>query len=203
MAQATFKLPRKISDLIERTREIIAKLIANVAVYATPNPTAMALSALVDTLALSYQAALKGGTDKKFQMNLDKKAVKANMMGLLGYIQTTSEGDPDKINLVADVKKNPSPKGLLPAPGNVRAKYGEHEGEIDFLWKGVPGRSTYSMQINDTPGDDSKWTDSGFTGKTKFTASGLISGHKYGFRVATVSSAGISGWSDPSLHKAN
>ncbi|MEP7169029.1 MAG: fibronectin type III domain-containing protein [Bacteroidota bacterium] len=203
MAQATFKLPRNISDLLERVKEIIGKLIANAVVYVTPNPTTIVLNSLVANLEKSHQAALKGGTDKKFQMNLDKKALKDNMTGLLGYIQTTSGGDPDKINLVADVKKKPSPKGLLPAPGNVRSDYGKHDGEIIFRWDGVAGRSMYTMQFSDTPGDDSKWTDVGFTGKLSYTAKGLISGKQYSFRVATISTAGISGWSDPSIHKAN
>jgi hypothetical protein len=203
MAQATFKLPRNISDLIERVKEIIGKVTANIAIYATPNPTVIVLTGLVSDLETSYQAALKGGTDKKFQMNLDKKALKDNMTGLLGYIQTTSGGDPDKINLVAYVKKKASPKGVLPQPGNVRSDYGVHDGEIIFRWDGVKGRTMYSIQFTDTPGDDSKWTDAGFTGKTKYTVEGLVSGKQYGLRVATISAAGISGWSDPSFHKAN
>ena len=203
MAQATFKLPGNVSKLIEKVKDIIAKVTANAAVYVTPNPTTVTLDGLVKALEISYQAALKGGTDKKFQMNLDKKALKDNMAGLLGYIQTTSGGDPDKINLVADVKKKPSPKGLLPAPTNVRGVYGKHDGEIIFRWDGVTGRGMYTMQFTDTPGDDSKWTDAGFTGKRNYTASGLTSGKQYGFRIATISTAGISGWSDASLHKAN
>ncbi len=202
MSQATFKLSNTVSKLIAQVREIMVKFIANVLVYATPNPSMATLKTLTDNLEASEGAAMKGGTDKTKQMNLDKKLVKDNMAGLLGYTQSTSGGDAAKINLVANVKKQSSPKGLLPAPTDVRSIYGEHEGEILFRWKGVVGKSTYVMQFNDTPGDDTKWKEIGFTGKTNYNASGLVSGKMYSFRIATVSAAGISGWSNVSSHKA-
>lgn len=205
MATATFRLARKsIPVIIEKVREFIAKLIVNVAAYPTPNPPALTLTAQVDNLENSYQAAIRGGTDKKAMMNLDKQKLLVSMSLEQGYIQTTSGGDPDRILLVCDVKKPGEPAGILPPPQNMRSAYGKHEGEIIVRWKGVPKRTSYKLQINRTPNDDTRWEDvvDGLTGKRRFVVSGLVSGANYGFRVATVSSEGIGGWSDPTYHKA-
>jgi hypothetical protein len=206
MAKVTFRLSGKsISDIIQMVRLIIVKIIANVAVYATPNPPTATLTTQVDDLEAKHEAALKGGTDKKALQQIAKTTLLNSMSTLQGYIQTTSGGDAVKILLVADVKHSGSPVGLLPAPVNVRGAYGEHEGEVIFRWNGVPKRSGYKMQVNHSPMDDTKWVDLAdpLTGKTFVEIDGLVSGNKYGFRVATFNSAGISGWSNAAYHKAN
>jgi len=205
MATATFKLfGLPIPALIEKVRDVIAKLTANIAVYATPNPTVIVLKAQADALELSYQKAINGGKDKKAQMRLDKEKLLQSMSILLAYVQTTSGGDAAKILLVADLKDPRSPVGLLPPPSNVRSTYGVHEGEITVRWDGVPKRSIYKVQRNDTPNDDTQWRDlpNGLTGKIHFSTNSMVSGGMYGFRVATVSSDGIGGWSDPTYHRA-
>jgi hypothetical protein len=203
MSQVTFKLSGKsISSIIEIVREILGKVVANVAVYATPNPPVLTITGHVDTLETSYQAALKGGRDKKAIMRLDRQRVMQDMSVLQAYIQTTSEGDADKILLVADVKKNPSPVGILSAPANLRAAFGYHDGEVITRWGGIPKRLIYKLGINDTPGDETKWTELASTTKNRYEVKGLISGHIYAFRVATVSVEGMGAWSSPIQHKA-
>src|SRR5258707_14143497 len=103
MATAIFKLfGLPIPVLIEKVRDVIANLIAIVAVYATPNPTVIILKAQTDALELSYQKAINGGKDKKAQMRLDQQTLMHSMSILQAYIQTTSGGDAAKIILVAD-----------------------------------------------------------------------------------------------------
>ena len=203
MSQVPFKLAGKsISVVIEIVREILGKVVANIAVYATPNPPVLTITGHVDALELSYQAALKGDRVKKAIMRLDRQRVMQDMSVLQAYVQTTSEGDADKILLVADVKKNPSPVGILQPPAKLRAVFGLHDGEIITRWGGVSKRLIYKLEINDTPGDETKWADLAATTKNRFEVKGLISGHIYSFRVATVSVEGMGSWSDPILHKA-
>ncbi|MEO5571621.1 MAG: fibronectin type III domain-containing protein [Bacteroidia bacterium] len=159
----------------------------------------------MDDLETKHEEALTGGSDKKEFMYLARQTMLNSMSSLEGYVQSVSGGDPAKILLIADVKRTGSPVGLLPPPSNVRSVYGKQEGEIIFRWKGVPGRSRYKMQINRTPMDDNRWEDltDSLTGKTNKTVDGLTTGSNYGFRVATFNTAGISGWSDPSFHRAS
>lgn len=203
MALATFKLRGKsVPVVIEKVRDIISKLTANILVYATPVPTTIVLTAAVDKLEDAYQAAINGGKDKKAQMRIYLEELLVLMSTLQGYVQSTSAGDSLKILLVADVKKERSPIGILPPPANVRGTYGNHEGEIIFRWAGVPSRTQYLMQLNPTPADDSKWEELGLTGKVRAVTDKLTSGQTYGFRVAAISSAGIGGWSDVAMQKA-
>ncbi len=203
MAQVTFRLSKKsVSDIIERVREILGKLVANIATYATPNPTVITINGHVDDLEVSYQAALAGGTDKKAIMRLDRARVMQDMSILQAYIQTTSGGNADKILLVADVKKNPSPVGILSFPAKLRAVFGLHDGEVILRWGGVSKRLIYKVQVNPTPGDETKWEDLVSTTKNRYVAAGLTSGQMYAFRVATMSVEGLGAWSPPIAHKA-
>ncbi len=115
------------------------------------------------------------------------------MSALLGYVQTTSGGDPDKINLVANVKREACSLGLLEAPGNLRSNFGQHTGEIIFRWNDVKKHKMYTLQLSDTLGDDTKWTNAGFTGKLSYLSKELESSREYAFRVGTISTTGING----------
>jgi hypothetical protein len=202
---AVLKISAKpVPFIIEKVRTIILMLTGN-ANYTTPNPTLATLTAQTNNLDKSYQLAINGGKDKKAQMRIDLQTLKMSLNILLAYVQTTSGGDEAKIlSSGFEVKRKRTPVGILPPPPNVRCDYGKHEGEVIVRHDGVPQRMLYKYQSNDTIGDDSKWQDlpDGLTGKKSIVAGGLTSGKNYGFRVATISAAGISGWSDPSFHKA-
>ena len=58
------------------------------------------------------------------------------------------------------------------------------------------------MQINDTPGDETKWQDLTYTGKVRMTVSSLITDKMYAFRMASISSDGIGDYSYVAMHKA-
>jgi hypothetical protein len=205
MATATFKLfGLSVPALIQKCRDIHDKIVANVAVYATPNPTMLAIKALIDALEVSYQDAINGGRDKKERMYLDKQTLLQNMSILLAYVQTTSKGDAAKIILVADLRDPRSPVGILPPPSNVRGAYGNLDGEIILRWDGVPKRAIYKVQRNDTPNDNTQWHDlpNGLTTNRRLVSTGMTSGNLYGFRIATVSTDGIGGWSDAAYQRA-
>ena len=205
MANATFNIYRKpIPVIIEKTRNAVAKLILNVLVYATPNPPTAGITIQINALETSYNDALQGGKDKKKLMQINKQKLLVMMAILLAYIQTTSAGDPVKILLVAELKGDRKPAGLLPPPGNVRADFGAHIGEIILLWAGVPKRKVYYIQYNATPADDKGWIDlaGGITSKIKFSVTGLISGQIYAFRIATISADGLGGFSAAINHMA-
>lgn len=203
MATATFKLFRlKVSDLVANVREVITKLIANVAVYATPNPPTATLTTQTDALDESYQAALGRDKYKKAQMRIDRIKLLQSMSILQAYVQMTSGGDATKINLVADIKKSGSPAGIKPGPGNVRTFFGYQIGEIRLLFGGVAGRIFYRVQINPTPANDATWVDYIQTTKTRVIITGLISGNAYGIRIATVTADGMGEYSDVVIQKA-
>lgn len=203
MAIATLKLfGLPVDTLISRSREIIAKMTAAVAVYATPVPTPAAMTTAVDKLDDSNQASLNGDRILKQQMRLDRAALLQKMSLWQAYIQTTSGGDAEKILLVADVKRDPSPVGIKPAPANIRVYFGYEAGEIRLLHGGVKGRIFYRVQVSPTPISPDTWTDYAQTTKTRTLIKSLASGQEYGVRAATVTVDGQGEWSDPVLQKA-
>lgn len=203
MATATFRLFKlTVPQLVARVREIITKLTANVATYATPDPTTVVLTAKVDALDNSNQEALGGDRFKKEQMRINRRKLMQDMSTLQTYVQLTSQGDPAKIILVADVKRPRTPAGIKPPPSNVRTQFGLVSGQVKLLYGGVQGRIFYRVQVNPTPGNIDGWTDYVQTTKTRVLIDGLVSGQEYAIRIATVTTEGMGAWSDPVIQKA-
>ncbi|MEO5572258.1 MAG: fibronectin type III domain-containing protein [Bacteroidia bacterium] len=203
MATTTFKLfGLPVDRLITRVREIIGKMTDAVAVYVTPDPTVVVMTAAVDKLDASNQASQNGDRLIKKQRNIDRKVMLQKMSMWQAYIQSTSGGDAAKILLVADVKKGRSPVGIKPAPGKIRLYFGYDAGEIRLVHGGVKGRTFYRVQINAAPLNPATWADYAQTTKVQTLIKGLVSGAEYGIRIATVTVDGQGDWSDTVLQKA-
>ena len=203
MATGALNLSNKpVSVVIEKARLIHLRMTGNAA-FTTPIPTLIVLLALIDALSLAYENALNGGIVQKALMRIALKDLMTALKTLLGYVQSVSAGDETMIlSSGFDVKRPRTPVGILPPPVNVRAVFGKVPGEIILRWGGVKHKLVYKVQINDTPGDDTKWTDLTYTGKIRIVVPSLITDKMYAFRVATISSDGIGDYSDVAMHKA-
>lgn len=203
MAIAVLKLTgKRVLDVVDKIRIVISMMTGNAA-YTTPVPTLLSLTTQTDELETRYQAAINGGKDKKLLVQLALRALKSSVVTLTGYVQSASEGDEEKILSAGfDVKRPRTPVGILSPPTGVRSAFGNHAGEIIVRFGGVKGKLVYKVQINDTPGDETKWVDYLYTGKNRFVAQGLITDKWYSFRIATLSAQGLGGWSDSTSQKA-
>ncbi len=203
MSIAILKLSRKsVTDIIEKIRMIIGTMTGN-ANFPTPFPKLDDIGKDVDDLELKYQDAINGGKLKKQLVETALLVVLNDAKALLAYIQSASMGKEDIIlSAGVDVKAPRTPIGILPFPTNFRAVFGKHTGEIQLRWKGVKGRVAYPLQINDTPGDDSKWVDLAMPTKQGYLVVNLVSMKTYSFRVATKSTKGTGQWSASISHRA-
>jgi hypothetical protein len=203
MAIAVLNLSRKtILEIVDKVRIVIGKMTGNAA-YTTPVPTLLEMTDAADDLELKYQEAENRDKNKKKLMRLSLKDMRNKIRTLTGYVQGASGGDETLILSAGfDIKNPRTPSEILPPPGNVRSVFGKVPGEIILRWAGVKRKLAYKVQINDTPGDESKWQDYTFTGKNRLVAGGLISDKIYAFRVATQSPKGLGNYSDPTQHKA-
>jgi hypothetical protein len=193
---------KTIPFIIQRVRLVITKLTGNLT-FPAPTPTLLVLTGLVDDLETKYEAGLKGDRDRKAEARTARTALLAVIPTLLGYIQSVSGGDEEKIlSSGVDVKKTKSPVGVLQAPANVRSRFGINPGEFIVNFGGVKGRLIYRVQLNPTPGDNTGWADYSYTGKNRAEFSGLVTGQEYSVRIAAVSAAGSGEWSDPIVQKA-
>ncbi|HKR05278.1 MAG TPA: fibronectin type III domain-containing protein [Bacteroidia bacterium] len=203
MATTALNLSGKpVSYIIEKARFILAKMTGNVT-FPTPIPTLIVLVALIDALSLAYENALGGGKVQKALMRLALKDLLDALKTMSGYVQSVSAGDETKIlSSGFDVRRPRTPAGILPPPVNLRSVFGFLPGEIIVRWGGVKKKLIYKMQINDTPGDETKWKDHTYTGRNRLVVTGLVSDKMYEFRIASISAEGLGSYSDPSAHKA-
>lgn len=94
-----------------------------------------------------------------------------------------------------------SPVGALPAPGNVRARMGRKEQEIQVLWGAVHGRRVYRLQMREH-GSNAPWQDVATQTLPRFIVKGLTSGTRYSFRVLAHGPRGEGPWSDEAVCRA-
>ncbi|MFN0275931.1 MAG: fibronectin type III domain-containing protein [Chitinophagales bacterium] len=191
-----------IAEKIQKAKNIVAMMTGNPA-YPLPDPKLEDVTAAITALELSYEAALDGGKTKKQQMYADEAALDDYINRLGGYVQTASEGD--ELTILSsgmDVKKKPTPAGLLPVPENMKAKTGALEGTIDFAWKSNAKANGYILEYTEDPLGSTAWVKVEGITKAKYTLQGLVSGKKYWGRVSVFNTAGITNPSDPAVGRA-
>lgn len=82
------------------------------------------------------------------------------------------------------------------APQGLSAAAGEHEGEINLVWRPIANARSYVIELSLDPATASSWTHTGVATAANKTISNLTSGKRYWFRVAAVGAVGQSGWSE-------
>jgi hypothetical protein len=189
------------------SREQIADKLATVktamtgnANFTTPNPPLTALTtaettlrtkiAAIETARANLQTAIADG---------DAAAVAgANLLNQEGaYVQTTSAGDPVKIQSSGfDVQSDGGPIHMTKVE-NLSAAVGDSPGEIDLNWNPVAGAKSYEIHTSTDPNTPSTWTFKDNATKSKATLDGLASASRIWTRVRAIGANDKGGWSDP------
>lgn len=187
-------------EVVDLTRRVVRALTANPA-FPNPQPPLTALTAAADALetANNNLETSRQETATNVQIRDDKQ--NANLAALrqaAAFVEAIA-GDDDALILSAgmDVRSAPSfqtqPTG---APRNLSLSQSDHEGAIDGHWDTEKGAS-YEIQQSVDPPTATSWVHAAVSVKSSVTITGLVSGTRYWFRVAAITSAGQSGWSDP------
>ena len=189
-------------EVVERGRAHVVAMTGNL-VYATPTPALALITAACDALETAEIAVTtNGGKQDTLIRNERLTDLKELIKELGGYVQAVSGGDPEKIASAAfPTRKLPEPSGVLPAPGNLRARITTLPGEIRLNWDGVEDRHIYQAEINDGDPLTGTWKLLVMTGKNFFTAKGLTSHKDYSFRVNAIGADGVGPWSDMAICK--
>lgn len=200
MAQVKLNLQAlTIPEKVQKMRQIVTAMTGN-ANFPTPDPTLVALGDAADALEAAYNAAQAARETAKQKTDLQDAANAAANTLLTAegnYVQSKSGGDLVKIQSAGmDVRAEAAPIGDLPAPGNVSASEGDHDGEIDIHWNRVRGAKSYVVQYTTTPTTAASWVNGPIATKTKATVTGLNSATKYYLRVAAIGAAGQGAYSE-------
>jgi hypothetical protein len=129
----------------------------------------------------------------------------ANMLvRLCGYVNSASNGDRDVALTSAFVAaKKPTKLGLIGNPTDLVAKATEKRSEAALYWKSRHGSKMSQIFINSgDPNNEDGWELKMVTTRNRALITGLDPNKIYWFRVNTVCSAGITGFSDPAWVRA-
>lgn len=200
MAQVKLNLQAlTIPEKVQKMRQIVTAMTGN-ANFPTPDPTLVALGDGADALEAAYnvaQAARETAKQKTDLQDAANAAANTLLTAEGNYVQSKSGGDLVKIQSAGmDVRAEAAPIGDLPAPGNVSASEGDHDGEIDIHWNRVRGAKSYVVQYTTTPTTAASWVNGPIATKTKATVTGLNSATKYYLRVAGIGAAGQGAFSE-------
>lgn len=189
-----------ISDKIVRAQQIVRNLTGNPD-FPTPNPPLAQVTAaiqLLETKAVSAQAARQAAQAATAEQNDAEAALDRVMDQVGGYIESVSSGDEAKIiSAGVSVRSSTSAPRELTAPSALAATEGDHDGEIQLHWDRVGAARSYVIERSPDPPTDASWVHEKVVTTSSTTISGLTRGAKYWFRVAAIGASGQSGWSDP------
>jgi FtsP/CotA-like multicopper oxidase with cupredoxin domain len=191
---------KSIPERIARGRQIVKALTGNPA-FPNPQPALSVLTAVTDELETAYA---KSQADRQTSIasttvTHDKNAAFEIAFRKAGaFVESIAAADPASIlSAGMAVSGTRGPAHAAAAPTGLTASEGDHDGTLDLSHDRVPNGKSYVYEQSPDPPTATSWVHAAVSTKSSVTISGLVSGTRYWFRVAAVTSAGQTGWSDP------
>ncbi|MGE0638028.1 MAG: fibronectin type III domain-containing protein [Bacteroidia bacterium] len=208
-------------DLAAKALRLHTMMTGNVN-FPTPLPDLATLLAAMTALNTAITEAATKDSNKIVARNLRSKELKQLITQLGAYVQNVSNGDSDKIlSSGFELRKQPAPVGVVAQPQSLVARATLIVGEIRLYWASVNGARSYQIEYKDlgftgdggvtpTPGSPTPapgpaaatWQELKSLTSSGFSASGLVSGHIYQFRVRALGASGFGAWSDLAQERA-
>jgi hypothetical protein len=201
MARIRLNLKKlSVTDKIAKGRQIVTAMSTNNGSFPNPNPPLSEVTAALDELtqafALVQSAKSEAATRVVTQDNASAK-VDQVLTQLAGYVESIAGKDGTLITGAGmETKASRSAPTLPNVPQALSANAGEHEGEINLVWKAVPNARSYTIESSVDPAVATSWTHAGIATSASKVITNLTTGKRYWFRVAAVSAGGQSGWSE-------
>lgn len=183
----------------------INNLMANhVTEFPAPKPTLTAYNGAANNVdaRLATISIMEQNLETERTLLTDDVATLDNLTTqLASYVENQAAGDGAIMELAGFKLANPPvPIGQLPPPQDLRAQTASVDGDIKLRWKAVRGTKSYFVECATNP--SGPWNQIDVTSRASATATGLVAGTKYWFRVRAFGTAGFSGWSNPAQKMA-
>jgi len=186
-------------ELVSYSHNVVTQMTGNPN-FPSPDPDLAYIAAVADVLQIACMEALNGGKLQTVRKQIAFEELKKAMRLLGTYIELISKGDAGKIlSAGVQIHKKKAKVGLLPSPSGVQAKVSNYSGTIELRWKRVDKNKGYTIYMcsGDPLKPEAIWTPIAMTTKSKCSITDLEPGTFYWFKVATLSVAGTSGFSNP------
>ena len=188
-----------VTDKIAKGRRIVAAMTNNNG-FSTPSPPLSEVTAALDDLEKAFASVQSSRSEVATRVGIQDNAetkVDQILTQLAGYVESVAGKDDTLITSAGlEPKTSRSTPTLPTAPQGLSATAGDHEGQIDLSWKGVPNARSYVIESSVDPANATTWTHSAVATSASKVISNLTSGKRYWFRVAAVGAGGQSGWSE-------
>lgn len=184
------------SDFKVKCDTIIADLTDSLA-FPSLADKAVALKKENDIFAGWLARMPEGNKQVTLAKNQSRKALEGILGGIALQVQDLSNGDEQLIlSAGIDVRRKPTPVGLLERVMGVTANPGPTRGSLEISWEVVPNAYMYEIEYTEAPSTpEGKRTRTSST-KHKAVLDGLTRGMAYAIRVAAAGSDPGRVWSD-------
>jgi hypothetical protein len=182
--------------LVTKAHYIIQLMTENPA-YPSPSPTIANVVKATDSYESALSNASSGAREAIVLKNNARTELETVLHQLAEYVQITSKGDEATILSGGfDVKKKPSPVGILDKPKSLTVKQGGNSGSVELVSSIVPHAQFYIFEYTPAPvTPDSVWESVVHT-KHALLLEGLEGLREYAFRVAGGGTSNVRIWSD-------
>lgn len=185
-----------VTDKVAKGRQIVTAM-TNHTSFPSPNPPLTEVTTLLDELAQAsalVQSAKSEVTTRVVTQDNAEAKVDQALTKLAAYVESVAGKDDTLITSAGMETKAARSAPTLPnVPQALSATPGEHEGEINLVWKGIQNARSYTIEASVEPSTPTSWTHVGIATSASKLITNLPSGKRYWFRVAAVSAGGQSG----------
>ncbi len=184
------------ANLQLKAEQILNALTDNPA-FTEPQPTLATLKSCSEKFSNALTEAASGSKEAIVRKNDVRTELEGVLKHLAGYVQIVSQGDEALILSAGfDVRKKPSPVGILEKPKSLTVRPGKNSGSVELISSIVPNARFYIFEYVEAPiGDGSRWQQVVHT-RHNLLLEGLESRKEYAFRVAAGASSTFRVWSD-------
>jgi hypothetical protein len=183
---------------ISKARTYIEEMGGN-PFFPTPEPALDDVTNAANALEAAHRVYESNG-GKKDKLDMDaKNLILDNLLRRLGlYVTLVANGKEEVIHSAGmEPSKEKQPVGPMTKIFDVKLRTSDVPGVLLVDFKAQEGARCYVIQINISPGNESLWEPKLIIPRSKkLQLTGLVSGTKYGMRVAAVGTAGQGPWSD-------
>lgn len=188
------------AEKVAKARQIVAALTGNPD-FPNPQPPLASLTAAADETETAFadvQTARQSTLTVTSIWHDKEDTLDGRLRQAAAFVEAVAGDDETKIlSAGISVKSTTPTTHTAVAPIALVVTEGDHDGELDLSWDPVKGAKSYVVERSADPPTATSWAHEAVSLKSSSTVSGLVSGTRYWFRVAAVTSAGQSGWSDP------
>jgi hypothetical protein len=165
--------------------------------FVTLAPKAMQIKTQVEDFDSLLARMAQGNKQLTLAKNQSRNVLENSLGSAAIQVQDLSAGDEELIVSAGfDVKRKPTPVGMLERPDNVKANPGPTRGSLEISWNVVPGAYMYEMEYTESPRTADSKTSRISTTKHKAVLDSLVRGQAYAIQVAAAGSDPGRVWSD-------